>query len=252
MKVYLTQSFDKYKFITPPGINQIADSMLLLHFAGEPITEAHINALSHAIPDMKGIFWIHTFLSSAMVDETTTAFKLMETTDQQLVKSVVDYSNTNVNRKFHQKYSLFRISWIEGEQIGKVVTAYSGSPPFTSRAIALIPFNDETAWQWGSITYGLAWFTSWRFSSPQDREWVFLIDEFLLNYLKLTIYIGGIPSLPFDDIDAQKGLVFFGRIEQLEQVYQKMSAVAGTYTEDEFEKYYKRYDPALVHRRVRM
>jgi hypothetical protein len=251
MIIYLDRHINEYPFVSPLGIDQIADTLLWLHFAGDPVTTEQIDKLSHAIPGLKGVYWHREFISP---DNLASAFQFispdrMEPSSTQLINTTIQFNNTHVKSIFNRKFTRTSVHWIDEEQIVKVADK-AGSSMF-GEAIALIPFNDEAAWQWHSITYGLAWHSQWWMARPKTNlnEWIFLVDEVLQNYLKLTDYIGGIPSLPFKDINAQIGWLFVGKFEPLRQIYEALKEVASIYSEEEFRYYYNRYEPGLTHDR---
>jgi hypothetical protein len=245
--VYLDRDIQKRPFVESLGVQKLADTLLWM--GGNP-TSQQIALLNHAIPNYKGVIWYQ----QRELNKDITLFnsaELMQTNDETAIRIGVQHLQGDVDSIFrrHLKFTRYGVKWIEEEEMTSLGMTSLGSDRFDT--IALIPFDNTSGWQWSSVVYGLEWHREWYYAQPKvtENRWIFLIDEVLHNYLKLTLFIDGIPALPFTDIDANGGWVFFGPYEQLNLIHTELKEAATAYTQEEFEIYYRRLQPSLTHYR---
>jgi hypothetical protein len=107
-------------------------------------------------------------------------------------------------------------------------------------ALAYIPDNEEAASAWANAALGLHWLwlcRSWTASSPRPP---FDAPGVLRSYVGLTLGIGGVAALMWEDLGAKRGLVFLGSEEALQRAAERLAEESCEASEETFAQQFRR------------
>jgi hypothetical protein len=107
-------------------------------------------------------------------------------------------------------------------------------------AFAFIPNRKELGHDWAAIIHGLRWLDhcrKWIETSPVP---VFDYSSIVLNYIKLTAHMGGVPGWLWAGTDMRGGIVLFGGQKVLENVVRILGSELESIGVEEFDRHLKR------------
>jgi hypothetical protein len=205
MQIYFSRINTDYNQMLPRLV-EVEGWALWLKPAASTLNHEEMSKLGTAFSHLRGIIWLASNggARTPRIKEHLRAFGQWPA----LSKSIVAQGTFRQYSNDEATYS--DVAWVPSEAYDSVAKLLSRTTAGADSILSFIPDNEEYAMSWARIVFGLNWLwlcRSWVLSSSLP----FLdADTVLLNYITLTISIGGAAGLLWSDTDDKTGLVLIG------------------------------------------
>jgi len=219
-----------------PGIMGAAEWSLWIKPKNHYFVEEDFLNLFAVFSSLRGIVWYVSSgnSTSQSIRDYKRAFGNWSSLNTNIVvKTTIEYANEN-----SKLYS--DIAWVSSNSANNLVTLFSQSTVGKNSSISFIPYNENSAQKWANIVSGLNWLwlcNEWVATSQQP---LLNADAVVLDYIRLTIEIDGIPGLVYSDIDNKKGLLFLGKGSVLKDLQETLLTQSEIINDTTFNQWFQR------------
>lgn len=201
-----------------PGIQEVAEWSLWVRTVTRPFAGRDLAEFSRAFGELRGVIW-HASSGRAMTPrmrDYQRAFGYWPKLNENLaMRNTIEY--TDGDRKVYSD-----VAWVSPDAYGSVASILSESTGGMDSAFSFIPGDEKSGQAWANIVSGLNWLWLCRgwyvFPSQRLAIDIEMTKAVVLSYVRLTVELNGAAGLVWEDPDARRGLVFFGRQSLLQSV----------------------------------
>lgn len=216
-----------------PDVSKFIEWSLWIKPYNFTFSSGDLLTMKRAFAPLKGVLW----------QATSSSAKSIHTPFERCPKAVAE----TIMEGFSMYPALkrivdYKVAWAaEGDDEAVAKLLGSGHYPHSNLNLAFLPKDQFIAIKWANIIQGPLWLwlcDEWRANSIQPA---LAASGVTLSYLRLTLEIGGIPSLIWVDCDMEVGLTFFGSKALMETTTTQLKELGAELNPHVFERFLNGY-----------